>query len=81
MEGAPAPSRGRVRKAWEQGKGTRVDFSWHEDDRLREIQVSEDKPNGAVLYTRTLNYEKDRLDSEVIRVNGKTAKIDYHYDR
>lgn len=73
--------RGRVRKAWEQGKGTRIDFSWYDDDRLREMQVSEDKPNGAVLYTRTLNYEHDRLESEAIRFSGKSAKIEYHYDR
>lgn len=73
--------RGRVRKAWEQDKGTRVDFSWYDDDRLREIVVSEDKPNGAVLYTRTLNYERDRLDSETIRFNGKSAKIEYRYNK
>ena len=71
---------GRVQHAWEIGDpgAPRLDLSW-EGKRL--VQVSGHDSSGAVVYSRTLNYNGERLTGEVITHQGGSSRIEYKYDK
>ncbi len=71
---------GRVQHAWEIGDpgAPRLDLSW-EGKRL--VQVSGHDSSGAVVYSRTLNYNGERLTGEVITHPGGSSRIEYKYDK
>lgn len=73
---------GRVLHAWELGESNavRLDFTW-DGQRLLKITGRDASPAQAVQYTRVLNYNGDRLTSEVITYEGKSSKIEYKYDK
>jgi len=71
---------GRVQHAWEIGDpgAPRLDLTW---DGKRLVQVSGHDSSGAVVYSRTLNYNGERLTSEVITHQGGSSHIEYKYDK
>ncbi|HXN50097.1 MAG TPA: hypothetical protein VN893_25830 [Bryobacteraceae bacterium] len=71
---------GRVQHAWEIGDpgAPRLDLSW-EGKRL--VQVSGHDSSGAVVYSRTLNYNGERLTGETITHQGGSSRIEYKYDK
>jgi hypothetical protein len=71
---------GRVQHAWEIGDpgAPRLDLSW---DGKRLVQVSGHDSSGAVVYSRTLNYNGERLTGEVITHQGGSSHIEYKYDK
>jgi YD repeat-containing protein len=74
---------GRVIHAWELGdpKAPRLDFTW-DGQRLMKVVGRENASPFNVVYTRSLNYNGDKLTSEnVSQSGGKSSKIEYKYDK
>ena len=72
---------GRVIHAWEidEVNPPRIDFAWN-GRRLVSV-TARTSPQGSVVYSRTLNYNGDRLTGETITHAGKTARIQYKYNK
>jgi YD repeat-containing protein len=74
---------GRVIHAWELGepKAPRLDFTW-DGQRLLKVTGRDSAAPANVVYTRSLNYNGDKLASETItHAGGKSSKIEYKYDK
>jgi len=72
---------GRVIHAWEfdEVNPPRIDFAWN-GRRLASV-TARTNPQGSVVYSRTLNYNGDRLTGETITHAGKTSHIQYKYNK
>jgi hypothetical protein len=70
---------GRVRHAWEidELNPPRIDFTW---SGRRLLSVTAHTNNG-VVYSRSLNYNGERLVSETVTHAGKTSHIQYKYNK
>jgi hypothetical protein len=73
---------GRVLHAWEldEPNSPRIDFAW-DGKRLLSVTARTGGLPGTVVYSRTLNYNGDRLTGEVITHAGKTSHIQYKYNK
>jgi hypothetical protein len=73
---------GRVIHAWEldEPNSPQIDFAWS-GRKLLSVTAHSKGPQGSAVYSRSLNYNGDRLTGETITHAGKTSHIQYKYNK